>query len=723
MSKIFKNLISILLCSVLLLSTVAVGVSAADITYGDYGIFHYMINYSVDGGTLSIVGCDTSASGHIVVPDTIEGYPVSGIGGGAFMNCSGITEITIGESVQAIDSSPFAGCSNLQTINFNAVDCEGCLGDDAVPIGFGESMIGTGNYTGNNTVTTVNFGSRVSSISPFLLYGFSQLKQITIPESVTSIGEFAFLNCNSVETLTYNAVNAELENNWFCFAESAEDVGFGSKSLKTINIGENVSVLPIFEDLKYLETVNYNAVNASTDSILLYNCSCSSVNIGENVKYIPSLCYECTGIDEITIPEGVERIAMFAFNLCNVKTVNYNAVNAQIIIPDDIGVLDDVSKALYGCMIAFDSDETTMSSISSINIGTGVKVIPSGILGILPELTNISIPASVETIEGICFLFSQKLGAIDVDALNSSYKSVDGVLFTADGKTLVKYPEGKKSIKDYSIPEGTQTVSDYAFTGSELEVVRIPASVKHIGTGAFACGYTSLDSDYYGENGFDPAYATLRDVYYSGSGSQFNALYNPDDANEELSAAALHFLNDEPVGGTYGPLSYEISNGEVTITDCDETISGELVIPDTIEGYPVTSIGDVAFSYCSKLTETTIPDGVKSIGIGAFYGCTGLTSIVIPSSVITISANAFIGCTGLTNITIPDSVTNIGNWAFEGCTGLTSITIPNSVTSINVGTFWGCSGLTSITIPNSVTYIGSSAFSGCIGLTSVTVPS
>ena len=145
------------------------------------------------------------------------------------------------------------------------------------------------------------------------------------------------------------------------------------------------------------------------------------------------------------------------------------------------------------------------------------------------------------------------------------------------------------------------------------------------------------------------------------------------------------------------------------------------IIKCTIEN-GVTSIGDYAFSYCTKLTSITIPNSVTSIGSHAFEYCTGLTSITIPEGVTSIGDNAFCYCTGLTNVTIPESVTSIGSYAFSGCTGLTSITIPESVTSIEDWAFRGCTGLTSITIPESVTSIGGYAFAGCTGLTNITIP-
>jgi hypothetical protein len=196
---------------------------------------------------------------------------------------------------------------------------------------------------------------------------------------------------------------------------------------------------------------------------------------------------------------------------------------------------------------------------------------------------------------------------------------------------------------------------------------------------------------------------------------------------------------------TDGPWTYTLAGGKATITGYTGP-GGAIVIPSTLGGSPVSSLGNYAFMNCTGLTSVTIPNSVTSLGTHAFFGCTGLTGVTIGSGVASIGDGTFYGCTGLTTMTIPNNVTAIGGGAFEACTALTTVTIPNSlttigdrafigcaaligvtipngVTSIGYGTFQDCAGLTTVTIPNSVTSIGNSAFIGCTGLTSVSIGS
>jgi hypothetical protein len=164
--------------------------------------------------------------------------------------------------------------------------------------------------------------------------------------------------------------------------------------------------------------------------------------------------------------------------------------------------------------------------------------------------------------------------------------------------------------------------------------------------------------------------------------------------------------------------TFTTNNGTITIDEYTGP-GGDVTIPDTINGLPVTAIADGAFYSCTSLTNVTIPDGVTSIGIEAFSRCTKLTKVTIPNRVSTIASWTFYSCTSLTNVTIGASVTNIGLSAFSGCTSLTSVSIPSSLISIGGGVFSSCTSLISVTMGNSVTSIGGGAFSGCQSLTGV----
>jgi len=187
-----------------------------------------------------------------------------------------------------------------------------------------------------------------------------------------------------------------------------------------------------------------------------------------------------------------------------------------------------------------------------------------------------------------------------------------------------------------------------------------------------------------------------------------------------LMVAVLPAQTDDS-GGTPGLKYILLKDGKGYSVEKGKVKTGVVVIPDSYNNLPVTTIAKKAFS-SSTITGITIPNGVTSIGEEAFKSCKNLTGIIIPNSVTSIEKQTFDGCTSLKNITIPDSVTSIGEEAFDDCTSLTSVIIGNSVTSIGKQAFKGCKSLTSITIPNGVTSIELGTFEKCTSLTSVIIP-
>ena len=211
------------------------------------------------------------------------------------------------------------------------------------------------------------------------------------------------------------------------------------------------------------------------------------------------------------------------------------------------------------------------------------------------------------------------------------------------------------------------------------------------------------------------------------------------------------------------------------VTGIGECTDSDIIIPEKINGIPVTAICDNAFQDCASITSVTIPNSVESIGNCAFLRCESLASVTIGNSVTRIESHAFEDCKSLTSITIPDSVTVINPWAFRNCTSLSNISIPNSltflggatfdgcnllqysqydnayyignkknpylvllsvidrdITSCEIhndtkviydGAFYGCASLSALNIPDSVVHIGGDAFFGCAKLKTISIPS
>ena len=188
--------------------------------------------------------------------------------------------------------------------------------------------------------------------------------------------------------------------------------------------------------------------------------------------------------------------------------------------------------------------------------------------------------------------------------------------------------------------------------------------------------------------------------------------------------------------------SYTVSNDQATITRLEAyaVFEGQKVtdieIPDSIDGYQVTSIGKKAFCDCDEITSITIPSSVTTIGDSAFLDCTSLAGVHITdlsawckvgfsniySNPLYIAKKLYVSNVLVEKLVIPDGVTRIGNNVFYGCNSIKTAVIPDGVTHIGVAAFSSCSNLTNIEIPDSVTSIGNSAFAKCERLTELTLP-
>lgn len=170
-----------------------------------------------------------------------------------------------------------------------------------------------------------------------------------------------------------------------------------------------------------------------------------------------------------------------------------------------------------------------------------------------------------------------------------------------------------------------------------------------------------------------------------------------------------------------GNLYFRNRYGPMEIVGADPELT-ELVIPESVNGVPVTQIAYQAFAGYRELVSVTIPEGVTVISGGAFSECEALERVNIPDGVTTLGNSAFGGCKSLTELVLPDSVTTIGSYAFSGCEKLERVNIPSGVTALEESVLYGCSSLSGIDIPDSVTKIGVQALAGCTGLTSIHIP-
>lgn len=201
----------------------------------------------------------------------------------------------------------------------------------------------------------------------------------------------------------------------------------------------------------------------------------------------------------------------------------------------------------------------------------------------------------------------------------------------------------------------------------------------------------------------------------SGSPSkQEGTASNPPEKEENDSIINVEAEKGELANG----FIWENNYSEILITGY-EGASVDLIVPDQINGKPVTAIQDEAFKGFTALKSIVISGNVKTIGKEAFFNCTGLEKLTLKEGIERIEYHAFNQCEALTSVTIPSTIKAI-NLSFGYCNALTSAVVSEGVENLN-NAFHACNALTSVTIPKGVKTMYS-AFSDCDALTSVTIP-
>ncbi len=352
----------------------------------------------------------------------------------------------------------------------------------------------------------------VTAIAADAFKNNTTVKTVVIPDSVKVIDAPIFAGCSSLESLTipYIARGERWFNN-----EYGDYVSGLSKLFGTSN-----SDIP-----ESLTKVVINSGDRVEDFAFRGCSSLTSIEIPGSVTSIGDYVFDgCRSLTSITIPEGVTSIGDDAFLDCTSLT--------NINIPDSV---TSIGKwAFYNC-----------DSLTNINIPNSVTSIGSGAFSYCLSLTSITIPEGVTSIGSGAFHWCASLTNIKVDENNTAFKSIDGNLYSKDGKTLIHYTLGKQDA-EFVIPEGVTSIGPGAFYWcTSLTSITISDSVTSIGSYAFdycisltninipdsvtsICEFAFYNCD------------SLTDVYYTGSKVEWNEI-SIGDYNDNLTSATIHY--------------------------------------------------------------------------------------------------------------------------------------------------------------------------------------
>ena len=601
------------------------------------------------------------------------------IGKGAFHKCTNISKIVLNDGITSIGDYAFYNCAIKDFSIPNTVE-----------------TIGKYAFYGCSSLQDMFIPNSVKSIEPYTFYNCNGINKLAISENVTSIGDHAFYGCSSIDNLI--------------IPNQTEDIGSyafsNCKGLKKINIPDSVT------------TMGKGAFSSDNNSMNI-----SELHIGSGLKAIPEETFKnCNQLTSVIVPNTVERIGSSAFSGCNKLT--------EITLPF-VGASRDATG--YSCSFGYIFDYSTSSIGSSyfdgdFAPGYGYKTgnFTTKGNGYYYYYYDFSIPSSLKTVtitdaDQIGKGAFHKCTNISKIVLNDGITSIGDYAFqnnpwynnltdefvTIGDNVLIKYNGTKSSvtipdtvkhiaggvfknngkISEVLLPNELLSIGDNAFRGTGLSTVTIPRSVTKIGTNAFpSCNLK---------------------VYQPSAGYDYNS------SNKTV-------LNDSYTKGNDTFYYIIKSDDTAEIIGC-ETTSTELTVPEEIDGYTVSSIGDYGFAKCSTLKSITIPKNIKTIGKYAFNGCTGLINATIPTTVSSVGDYAFNNCTGLKNVTISEGVESIGKGCFYNCTSLAEAVVPDTAKYVGAYAFYNCTSMVNATIGTTTESIGECTFYNCKKLETVVI--
>ena len=555
-------------------------------------------------GDYAFEGCSSMTSATI-------GSSVTRIGDRAFRDCSNLTSITIPDSVIAIGYRTFYYCSRLESVTIgDSVSSVGIFAFEGCSslIGFygklasGDNRCliidGVLNSFARSGLTEYSIPNSVTSIGDYALYYCSGLISLTIPDSVTSIGEGSFSNCKSLLNITIPDSVTSIGKNAFNCCEDLTSVTIGNR---VTSIGDYA-----FERCSSLTNATIGNSVTSIGNGAFCNCtSLTNITIPNSVTSIGISAFEkCCSLTSLTIGNNVISIGSSAFNGCTGEMI----INSKPLVEVDYDYDSHPTHSGRGWLCD--------NKFTKLTIGDDITKIGDYVFFECKSLKSVIIGNRVTSIGNRSFY-------------NCGY------------------------LTSVTIPDSVTSIEGYALWGcSDLTSVTIPDSVTSIGPSAFEYCH-DLDS----VNISDLSAWCKIDFGYNGNPLDNGAdLYlNGDLVNELIIPSDITEIKSYTFIGCDSLTDVTISDnvtsiGEQAFYDCKNLVAfhGKYASNDNLSLIVNNVLRN--FAMACGASEYTIPDGVTAIGDDAFEGCSKLSHVTIPSSVTLIGKRSFCNCDGLTNV-------------------------------------------------------------------------